>query len=115
MKPLLIFLSLFAHSLSTFGQEPISLNKLADACVAQQSQDSLCHVILDLRQIGNDSVEAIKQYIELGPYQYYSLTVLNALATSRIRIKSKSYLFKDGTQTIDLRPDSIIISIEVPF
>jgi type IV secretory pathway TrbF-like protein len=91
------------------------LDKLADACVQQQSQDDLCMFIIDLKQIGDDSVEAVKQYIVLDEYEYYALTVINAIATARVRIKMESPFRKNATQTIDVRPDSIMISFETRF
>lgn len=87
------------------------LDALYSACLQQKKRDKLCDSVITARQIGDDAVEFIKEYMDLSPAAYAMLTLANMLATGRFRIRTKSFLnpkanhvydyqTKDNTMTI---------------
>mgnify|MGYP000863917773 CR=1 FL=1 len=115
MKNLLFnVILLFTHgAIATEADD--SLDLVIQGCLKSPNHDEICNAIVDLKNIGDDSIEAIKQYAKLTPRQYFALTVANALARQRLRIRTKSYFFENGNDTLDLRPDGFFLTFELKF
>ncbi len=115
MKNLLFHvLLLFTHS-ATATEADDSLDLVIQGCLKSPNHDEICNAIVDLKNIGDDSIEAIKQYAKLTPRQYFALTIANALAKQRLRIRTKSYFFENANDTLDLRPDGFFLTFELKF
>jgi len=114
-----LFVLLIAFSISGSAEaapeNTIRLESMADSCLKSSQQDEICQSLIQLRQMGYDSVEAIKQYANLSQNQYTLLTIANAIATKKIRLRSKSYFLKDGYDILDIRKDSASLGLEVKF
>ncbi len=80
-----------------------------------QKKEGICNLILNVKQLGDDSIETIKEYMNLGPYQYAFLTVANMIANRRLRVKSGVPYLKGVTQTIDIQSGESSITWEYPF
>jgi hypothetical protein len=119
-----IFFSIFFLGLQTWADIPTTqeeqerqakLDDIVSSCTLQKKRDKICDSIITARQIGNDSVEFIKEYMDLPPYAYSMLTALNFLGTGRIRIKTKSSIFKKTDHIYDLQRDKITFIVERKF
>lgn len=89
------------------------LDAIVQECERQQHRDKICDSLINLKNIGDDSIEAIKEYIELGVYQYYALTALNYALTGRLRIKFGLTRQLDGT--VDIQRDYGQFSVAMPW
>lgn len=90
------------------------LDALIQGCVRQAHRDRICDGLISLRDVGTDSIEAIKEYINLGVYEYYALTALNYAATGRLRIRFP--VFGGRFQlTFDSRRDSNELILSTKF
>ena len=97
---------LAANSLDPYEQQKnAKIDELYSACIQQKKKDKLCDSVITAKQIGNDSVEYIKEYMELTPTMYALLTLANFASTGRIRIKTKSFLFKKAQHVYDYQRD----------
>ena len=81
------------------------LNELYSACLQQKKKDKLCDSVITARQIGDDAVEYIKEYMELTPSMYALLTLANFASTGRLRVKTKSFFFKKAQHVYDYQRD----------
>lgn len=93
----------------------VQLSTVVDACRSQASKDKICEALITLQQIGDDSIEAVKEYIDLSPRSYAILTAVNAIASSRLRIRTKSFVVKNANHTYDLRKDKAEFLFEMEF
>ncbi len=87
----LIFVLIFLLPALGFGATNSDLDPKLDAlvqgCLRQARRDRICDGLITLKMVGDDSIEAIKEYIDLGVYEYYMLTAANAALTGRIRVR----------------------------
>jgi len=93
------------------------LDELYSACMQQKKRDKLCDSVITAKQIGNDSVEYIKEYMDLSPTAYAFLTIANFISTGRFRIKTKSFFIKKAQHIYDYQRDDnqITFIIEKSF
>ena len=96
-------------------KQQVPISQLSESCRVSRSQDQICKLILEIEQIGLDSVEAVKQYIKLTPTQYFMLTCANAIAQKRVRIRTQSRLFTNFTEVYDFQESKTFISLETTF
>lgn len=82
-------------------EQQAKIDELYSACTQQKKKDKLCDSLIIARQIGDDSVEYIKEYMQLSPVGYAMLTFANMLATGRFRIKTASFFNKKAQHTYD--------------
>lgn len=117
-----IFLFLNFSSTLLFAENQISqdarekenqakLDELYSACMQQKKKDKLCDSVITAKQIGNDSVEYIKEYMKLSPAAYAALTLANMIATGRFRIKSKSFFYKKADHIYDYKTKDNTITL----
>ena len=92
-----------------------NIDEVAAACQRAAKKDQICTALVELKQIGDDSIEIIKTYIVLTPAEYSALTLLNMLATGRFRIRTKSYFLKGANDILDFKRDSTTFLIEKDF
>lgn len=92
-----------------------SIDEIAAACLRAAKKDKICTTLVELKQIGDDSIEIIKTYIVLTPAEYSALTLLNMIATGRFRIRTKSYFIKGANDILDFKRDSTTFLIEKNF
>jgi hypothetical protein len=93
----------------------VQLSTVVDACRTQANKDKICEALISLQQIGDDSIEAVKEYIDLSPRSYAILTAVNAIASGRLRIRTKSFVIKNANHTYDLRRDKAEFLFEMEF
>ena len=85
------------------------------SCQTAKRSDEICKALVGIKNIGDDSVEAIKEYVALGPYEYTALTAANMLATGRLRVRSKSFIHPAARHIYDFRKEEVTIVFEMPF
>jgi hypothetical protein len=124
-----IFLAIILLSSITKAEQPVdrsnhenvapkardSINAVATACREMNNHEGACAVVQDIQNIGNDAIEAIKEYVNVGPFEYALLTLVNVGVSQRLRIRSQLPFRKDITQTIDIKKDSYLVSWEKRF
>jgi hypothetical protein len=115
LRIVLTFSLVFINSVSSYGESLNSISHLAEECLRQQTKDEICSTLVNMKQIGDDSVEAIKQYVNLGPTEYYALTVLNIIISKRLRIKNQLERYPTITQTLDFRSESFMLNFMTTF
>lgn len=93
--------------------EDPKLDTLIQACQKAPRRDKICDALITLQMIGNDSIEAVKEYVELGPYEYYALTALNVALTGRLRVRFA--LTRTIMSTLDVQKDSTQFSISTKW
>lgn len=86
----------------------VQLDQLVQACVQSEKRDDVCNTLIQVHQIGDDAVEAIKAFVHLGPFEYAVLTAANFAATGRLRVRPQPILRKDVQNTIDYNKDGIV-------
>lgn len=96
-------------------QRTSNIDEIASACLLAAKKDKICATLVELKQIGDDSIEIIKTYIVLTPAEYSALTLLNIAATGRFRIRTKSYFIKGANDILDFKRDSTTFLIEKDF
>lgn len=69
------------------GDYDAQLESLVQECNRQPHRDRICDGIITMKIIGEDSIEAVKEFINLGTYEYYLLTAANFVLTGRLRFK----------------------------
>lgn len=79
------------------------LDELYAACMQQKKKDKICDSVITAKQIGNDSVEFIKEYMNLSPAAYAALTLANMIATGRFRIKTNSFFYRKADHIYDYK------------
>lgn len=117
-----IFLSFFVFCHSSLAAEdpppePRNIEALVNACVVQKSRDEVCKTLIKIKQLGDDYVEAIKEYADLSPDEYAILTTANMIVTKRFRIRYRSLLIKHkkANDIFDYNNGDFTYSIEIPF
>lgn len=111
----------FAHAQATTSSdknsnEHVNFDSLARACQTEAVRDKICEIIVNARDISNDAVEAVKQYVNLTPFEYAVLTTANAVANKRFRVRFRNpYTRRKVNQTLDIRKDSTMLYAEVDF
>ncbi|MFN7455378.1 MAG: hypothetical protein ACK5RO_12040 [Pseudobdellovibrionaceae bacterium] len=120
-KCLSIALLLWSHSLKA---DPLiesesakdgQIDEVIAACAQARKKDEVCDAIVKLRSIGTDAVEVIKEFANLTPAQYFALTVVNAAAQGRIRIRTRPSWAPHLEQTIDIKDESVLITVSTKF
>lgn len=96
-------------------ENQVQLDELVKACISSQSQDEVCRTLVQIQQIGNDAVEAIKTFVHLGPFEYAVLTAANFALTQRLRIRTRPLLFKDMQNTLDYNKGTVTLIFEREF
>ncbi|GIL17573.1 MAG: hypothetical protein BroJett040_13240 [Oligoflexia bacterium] len=102
-----------AHS--TEETQAQQIDSLASACLQATKKDKICEAIITMKQIGDDSIEAIKEYIDLTPSQYAVLTAINYAASGRIRIRTNSKIIPGARHIYDIKKDTFMIYLEKDF
>lgn len=95
--------------------QQIRTDELVLSCQTSRRQDEICRAIVVIKNVGDDSVEAVKEFVQLGSYEYAALTAINVVATGRLRLRSKSFLFPNARHIYDIRRDEVTIVFEAPF
>jgi hypothetical protein len=84
----ILFLIVAGSGVQARGQQvDPKLETSIEECLKLPHRDKICDALINLKLIGDDSIEAVKEYIELGPLEYYVLTAANLALTGRLRIK----------------------------
>lgn len=83
---LILLLPCAGFGASSLDTDP-KLDALVQGCAQQAHRDRICDSIVALHLVGNDAIEAVKEYADLGVYEYAALTALNYAATGRLRIR----------------------------
>lgn len=110
----LFLLSLHQSKAATFEEErnkvdqKVQFDQLAEACVQTPNPDSICDTLVRLKQVGNDAVEAIKEFVPLGPAEYAVLTITNYAITGRLRARLRPLFHKSITNTLDYTRDGVV-------
>lgn len=100
---LLIFVPSLAWSAGPTDSDP-KLDALINGCIREVRRDRICDSLVTLKEVGDDAIEAVKEYIALGPYEYYFLTVANIAVTGRARFRVP--VFQNRWQAVfDFRRD----------
>ncbi|PWU20345.1 MAG: hypothetical protein C5B49_04445 [Bdellovibrio sp.] len=96
-----------------------NLDSLSQACREQNRKDKICDALITLQQLGNDSIEAIKEFVDLGPYSYTLLTVANFALQRRIRVRFPPMTVpgfrRRVSSTLDWQRDSISYTVSMEF
>lgn len=111
----LIFYFLIQNSVYSSDENTIKVESVINACIESGAKDKICEALVEFKQVGDDAIEAVKTYIHLTPKQYFLLTLANMAANNRIRIKTRSYFIRDGTDILDIRKDYVGFAFELQF
>ena len=116
----LLFVILSSVSVSLWGQsrptsDQLRAEELVNSCRQMQRPDEICRVLVTARDISADTVEAVKQFMDLTPNEYAALTVINAVATSRVRVRSRFPHAKQTHYILDFRRDNTTVTLEYSF
>lgn len=115
--PVFVFLLSALSPHVTLAEEDArsKIEQIIEACRGQQRRDQICQAFVDLRQVGDDAIEAIKLYARMSPQEYAILTLANMIATGRFRFRTKSQFFSEGRDVYDIRKDSFVYIYERDF
>lgn len=91
------------------------IDTIVNACIHANSKDKICEALVELKQIGDDAIEIIKNYYDLSPRDYAILTAVNVIIQGRFRIRTKSQLIPKATDIYDIRKDQFLYLIELSF
>jgi hypothetical protein len=97
------------------GDQQEKLSDLTAACVRAPKKDKICDAIIEFQQLGYDSVEIIKEYVPLGPFEYATLTAINYGMTGRIRVRSRAPWSDQWRHIYDYQKDKSMFFIERNF
>jgi hypothetical protein len=78
-------------------------------------RDPICEGLVKLRNVGDDFIESIKEFVDLTPNQYFLLTLANAAIQRRVRFRTRVPGLKDGQFTMDLKEDKSTGIVEFSF
>lgn len=84
-------------------QRQRSLSELIIACQTDRQKLPICKMIIELNQLGIDTVETIKTLIPMGPMEYFLLTSINFAMTGRLRTDLPHLYSKDLRSTLEYR------------
>lgn len=93
----------------------IQLDQIADACQKQTKKDQICEAMIQLREIGTDTIEAIKHFANLTPTQYAILTAANSIANGRLRLRTQAQFWGKGSDTLDIQKQTVTYIFERDF
>lgn len=93
----------------------LKIDTISDACHSAPHKDKICEGVVLLKQIGDDSVEAVKEYVDLGPKGYAALTVANWISIGRIRIRTRSFITSRANHTYDIQKDKTEFLFQMDF
>jgi hypothetical protein len=93
----------------------LQTEELVRSCRQLTRPDEICRVLISARDISTDTLEAIKEFADLSPRQYALLTFVNAVASSRIRIRFKYPWYERTYMTLDVRRDISAVTLEYTF
>ena len=117
MRFLIILFSFFISTavFAMDAEEDVKMEALVNGCIQVQHKDKICAVLVELKQIGDDVIELVKNYADLSPREYALLTAANVIIQGRFRIRRRSWLLPNATDIYDIRKDQIIYTIEKSF
>ena len=107
--PIGLFFLILLNCGEAKSEASASLELIANECQKLQKKDEMCTLLVDLHAIGLDVIESIKDRVKLTPEEYTALTIANAFASRRVRIKANLFPSTKINQIIDLRPESVIV------
>lgn len=84
-------------------QRQRSLSELIVACQIDRQKMPICRMIIELNQLGIDTVETIKTLIPMGPVEYFLLTSINFATTGRLRTDLPQLLTPQLRSTLEYR------------
>ena len=93
----------------------VKVEEMADACAQVHQKDQICSLVLQVRQIGKDAIEAVKEYVALSETEYTLLTIANAAATQRVRLRSGIYNLPNAGLTLDIKKDETNLIFDHSF
>ncbi|GEM_PF-3043221 len=91
------------------------IDDLVAACIQGKKKDEICKAIIEFKQIGDDSIEAIKSLYPMGPFEYFVLTVINFAQSGRLRIQPEPMIHAKVRNIIEYRTQGeikLLISFE---
>lgn len=84
-------------------QRQRSLSELIVACQIDRQKMPICKMIIELNQLGIDTVETIKTLIPMGPVEYFILTSINFATTGRLRTDLPQFYNRNLRSTLEYR------------
>lgn len=94
------------------------INNIANSCTGKRD-DEICRTLSkamkDYKDFEQRSVEVMLEKFNLGKYQIYTASGLSMLVNRRITIKQRSFFSDQFMQTLDIKENETIISIEYNF
>ena len=84
------------------AQRQRTIDEIVQACRTGQNRTSICEMIVEIQQLGIDSVETLKAFIPMNRYTYFTLTVVNMVSSGRVRLELPS-LAQGLRHTVELR------------
>lgn len=118
----LLLLLLFSHNVLADEEDDRKkadaerkLDAVAQACIDAPKKDQICQAIVQLKQVGDDAIETVKEYMHLSPREYAILTFINMVSTGRVRIRTGSKIVAGGTDIVDIKRDYLGYAFEISF
>lgn len=124
LRTFALVLSLFSFGLRpafadiaepTGDNTDIQLNQLINACVTAIVRDPICDGLVKLRNVGDDFIESVKEFVDLTPRQYFLLTIANAAIQQRVRFRTRVPWIPDAQFTLDLKEEESTGIVEFSF
>lgn len=103
------------QSLAAEKESQVQLDTLVDACVRAAKKDQICEFIVEVKEIGVDTIEVIKRFANLTPTQYAILTAANSIANGRIRIRGRNLWDPEIINTLDIQKDKVMLIFDTTF
>lgn len=91
------------------------LDQIINSCVTAAVRDPICDGLVKLRNVGDDFIESVKEFVDLTPRQYFILTLANATIQQRVRFRTRASFLPDGQFTLDLKEDESTAIVEFSF
>lgn len=96
-------------------QQQQKTDDLAAACIRSAQKDKVCEGLINFQQLGYDTVEIIKEYIHLGPFEYAAMTAINYAINGRVRIRTQSFIWPKWRHVYDFKQDGTMFYLERNF
>ena len=112
---LIIVVSFKADADEAKAADEAKIDAVVNACRDKPKRDKICDALIEFKQVGDDAIELVKNYIQLTPRDYALLTIANILIQGRLRFKTRSNIIPDATDIYDIRTDQFFFSIEKSF
>ena len=103
------------QSFAVEKESQVQLDTLVDACVRAAKKDQICEFIVEVKEIGVDTIEVIKRFANLTPTQYAILTAANSIANGRIRIRGRNLWNPEIINTLDIQKDKVMLIFDTTF